>query len=891
MKQCVLLLLTTLLLLNGPAAAAGKGADDGVEKLKLKNGLTVLLKQVDTAPVVTVYVGYKVGSKNEPIGKSGMSHLLEHMMFRGTDKYPKDALTAELSAMGASFNAYTHYDITCYFETVPSRYLEKALILESDRMVNAKLTQESLDQERPVVITELEGGLNSPVSVLYQEVAATMFRNHPYRWPIIGYKTDVESITGEDLMNYYKTYYTPSNAVLVVAGDFRRDEALRLIEKYFGPLPAAKAPEKLSVKEDPQTVEKAISVKNSGKTPIVLKTWHAPSFHEKDYYSLNVLSEVLGGGKSSRLYKALVSSGVAAEVSSFIWEMDDPGMFAIMALPTDPQHFRQVEEIIAKTVAEIETSPITARELETAVNAVKAGVYKNNDSVSSQADRLGFFEVMGNYKDVYTYIEKTQQVTAKDVSESAKKYLVPEKSTTGRSIPQATSDTAAVLEIPATKFGYRDVAQAGNSGAAVSGKFTFTRTGLSNGVTVLIKEIPTSDMLYMGGYIDGSGSASDAPDKNGLSSYTSEMLERGTRNLSFEEISELLDRKAFTLGFDARRTRTKISGSAMAELTDEFLELAGQIVREPVFPEKELDLYKKSVRTLLEYNGNDPSYRAGNAFFETLYPAGSSIGKPVMGTLESMDSITAEDLRRFHATYYRPENTVLVFAGKLNEEKLKAKLEETFGKWKAAAPAAAVAEEKLGGVTPQTREIYIKDKAQAVIVSGHLAPEPSGPDFYAFSLFNRVLGGGILNSRLIKDIRVNKGLVYSIGSYTTMSPENNAWIIQGGTSPDNVDKALAAIDEILKTSAEKGITEKELQDAKSALTNETIVKLNSPRQQLLMLEDMEYLRLGDDYVDRLADRYNSLTLEQVNEAGRKYIHPGRRITVVAGSYGQSRETK
>lgn len=413
-----------------------------VEEFYLSNGIKVLVVQDHKAPIAVFQIWYKTGSKNEQIGQTGISHFLEHMMFKGTPKYASKVFSNTIARHGGSDNAFTSKDMTVYFQTIASDRIHIPIEMEADRMKNLLLDPKDLDAERQVIMEERKMRYeDDPQNLLYEEVIASAFQLHPYRWPVIGWMQDIASITREDMLAYYKAKYDPSNCFIVIAGDVTAHALKPLLEKHFGSIasvaiskPKAKAPFSHTSKH---TVQKRLYLRKQSELPFLVRAYHTPSFPHEDSFALEVLASILADGKSSRLYKSIVSdqklaSSIFADYSGFYTE---PFLFFIGAKSAVGKDIHDVEKAIDAHIEEIKTNGVSERELTKAKNQIESAFVFALDSNYSKAYYTGMFELLGSWRLMKDYLDGIKKVTAQDVKNVANKYLKIEQSTTGILLP------------------------------------------------------------------------------------------------------------------------------------------------------------------------------------------------------------------------------------------------------------------------------------------------------------------------------------------------------------------------------------------------------------------------------------------------------------------------
>ena len=419
-----------------------------IHQATLSNGLTVVLREMHHAPVASFWVWYKVGSRNEPTGRTGISHWVEHMMFKGTEKYPAGAMDRLINREGGRWNAFTWLDFTAYYETMPVDRIDLAIEMEADRMANAVMSDEDVESERTVILSELHMYENQPMFLLNQELTAAAFRVHGYHHDTIGDEWDLQSMTPDDLRGHYQQFYTPANAVVVVAGDFETEAMLALLEAHFGAIPAGPPPTAFARPEPTQRGERRVTVTGPGDAAYLIYSYKAPQATDLDFYALSLLNAAFTGGsslgmfgrgttnKSSRLYGALVETGLAAAAFGSLAPTIDPYLFSIGAVVTAGQAIEDVEAALAAEIARLASEPITATELEHALKRAKVQLIMASQSASGQGQMMGYSAIVtGDPLWSEKAIERLNEVTLADLARVREHYLRPERVTIGRYVP------------------------------------------------------------------------------------------------------------------------------------------------------------------------------------------------------------------------------------------------------------------------------------------------------------------------------------------------------------------------------------------------------------------------------------------------------------------------
>jgi zinc protease len=424
------------------------GTYSDVVKTQLANGLSVLIKEVHTAPVASFWIWYRVGSRNEHLGITGISHWAEHMLFKGTPTFPKGTTDKAISREGGVFNGMTWYDFTTYYATLPADRVELEMRIEADRMANALFDPDEVASERTVIISERQGAENNPEFLLGEELMAAAFRVHPYGTEIIGHICDLETITRDQLLSHYRTYYTPANSVAVAVGDFDSDEVLGLVERYFGGIARGPDIPPMTSVEPPQKGERRVTLEGDGNVAYFHVVFRAPPVHHPDFFVLTVLDAILtgasglailGGGttnKSSRLYRALVASELATAISGSLVPTIDPFVYSFSAVVRTGHTPAEVEEALDVELKRVADEPITQEELLKAIKQTKAQFAYSSESVTGQALWMGFSEVFADYTWFENYIAELSTVTVDDVQRAAQQYLKPSNRTVGHYVPK-----------------------------------------------------------------------------------------------------------------------------------------------------------------------------------------------------------------------------------------------------------------------------------------------------------------------------------------------------------------------------------------------------------------------------------------------------------------------
>lgn len=875
----------------------------GIEEYRLNsNDLSVLLMEDHSAPVLTFMVTYRVGSRNEVTGTTGATHLLEHLMFKGTDKYNREdntGLDALLQNRGALLNATTWLDRTNYYENLPSEHLELVVDIEADRMRNLWLREEDRRPEMTVVRNEFERGENSPFSALNKAIWSTAIIAHPYHHSTIGWRSDIEGVPIEKLRDFYDTYYWPNNATVTVIGDFERAEALSLIKKYFGAIPRSPNPIPEVYTEEPeQQGARKVTVKRSGQLGVVGIGFKAPEGAHPDYQALSVLDNILTNGKTSRLYKKLVDPGKATNLFNFYFPFRDPSLFVSYAFLAPGSTHEEVEQILWDEFNNIKENGVTQDEVNRAVNQITAQTAFDRDGSFSIASQINEAIAMGDWTFYVRYPEEVKSVTPERVQEAVNKYFTEDKSTTGYFIPKRpgggnqaapASSSRADLE---SKLYYRnhnfEAAGTGNMGPAE--EVPVSETNLADKIRKAeIGDIEVYSMktgVQNVVTITGSLAAGDwySPASNSMiADLTGNMLDQGTESRDKFQIAEELENIGASINFSVDAHSLNFNAQCLTEDLPKVMALLAEQLREPAFDSEELEKLKIQRKGAFQRSLESTNFMASTKLSQILYPENHpNYRTPVDQLLRDIDATTPDDLKKFHKEYYGPKSLKIVAVGDLDSEKVEAEVRKVFSGWnggityKKATPAPS---------SQKTDElVFMEDKTSVTVNMGlPLGIDEEHPDYLPLMLGTYVLGGNF-SARLMSTVRDKEGLTYGIGSSlsgTELSDGN--WRLSATFAPDLLDRGMASTMREIRDWVENGITVEELNAKKTTISGSAKVRLATTRGLANYIHDFALRGKPVSYADQYFEDIEALTLGQVNEAIKKYVDLDRLVVVKAGT--------
>ncbi len=894
---------------GGTAAPTPVTSVEGITEYRLPNGLRVLLFPDPTKPTVLVNVTYLVGSRYEGYGETGMAHLLEHMLFKGTPTRPD--IWKELQSKGANFNGSTWWDRTNYFEELPAspEALDFALALEADRMVNSKIAADDLAKEFSVVRNEFEMGENQPQSVLEDKMMSVAYQWHNYGKSTIGSRSDIERVPVENLRGFYKRYYQPDNAVLIVAGQFDAKQALSLVTKYFGviPRPARKLQPTWTV-EPVQDGERQVTLRRAGDVTVVSLIYHGVAGADPDRMAEDAIADILTNKPSGRLYKALVDKGLASEVSGVVYPMAEPGVINLTAKVRPGGSPEKVRDVMLSVVEGMGHKPVTSDELE----RWRAGWMKDFDLVLTETARTGVvlseYAAMGDWRLLFLSRDRVKKVSTTDVDRVAKAYLKPSNRTLGMFLPTKAPDRAPLATTPDVTAMMKDYK--GEAAVAEGEAFEATidnverrttRGTLPDGLRLALLPKKTKGGVVRLVLTLRFGSEADLRGKTEVAALLPDMLMRGTKKHTFQQLRDRLDqlRAEVAMGGSRFSPGTANVAQVRVKTTREnlpaVLDLVTEILREPAFPKAELESLRKEMLSHLEEQLQDPQANGQLALLQQLFPYPPEDVRyipSIQETIARLRKIQVGELSRMHKELWGAGAAQLAVVGDFDAEAIKAQLGKDLGAWKSSQPYQRIALPYKPNLR-EDRLIDTPDKEMSFVMTGEtLEVRDDDPAYPALLMLNYMLGGSP-SSRLFDRLRQKEGLSYGAGSAIYAHPIDRsgrfmAWAI---CAPQNVDKGLAAMLDEVKRVVKDGFTDQELSEAKKSYAKNWQARLADDdfvagelAQELFLDRTMEYWR-------KVNDKIQHLTTAEIKDAAQRFIKVDELAKVRAGDQKKNQPTR
>lgn len=894
----------------------------------LPNGLRVILAEDHSAPVVAVDIWYYVGGANDPENRSGFAHMFEHMMFEGSENIADDEYHALLEAVGADNNAYTSMDKTAYWEVAPANELPRVLWMESDRMASLNVDQEAFETQREVVIEEFnERVINRPYGESGRRLLTLPLQGYiPYERSVIGQPEDLMQASLGELQDFHDIYYKPNNATLVIVGDIDVELTQKLVQAYFGDIPAGEKivpiteryplPEEFPVMRTDSETGYKIGYKETlidplARLPRYTLTVVAPPRGVADFYALNLLTNILGRGDSSRFEQNIVRKGLAA--SAFIGLVDYLGASVLYAggIPNSGGSLDSIEDLIRAEFEAVIAEGVTEAELERVKTQIMVSAITSfRDSALSTAESLqDAVLTFGDPEAVAGELAMYEAVTLVDIQRVAHTYLLDKPANILITLPQGQGEEmlakypgplvepvevvvsdeppSELLEIELTDEILKALPEGIIARAETPASLPVSETEfppfetmtLDNGLEVIFVEQHETPKLNLQLFVGGSNAAAPA-DKQGVADFMAELLTKGTETRSAADLAEQIEAVGGSIGFDTALEWTSLSVNSLSTDAELAFDLLADMARNPVFPEKEFDVIKEQTLTFLEQSEVNPDTLANRQFGRLAY-GGHPYG--YYTSIETVENLTLDAVIEFYETYYKPNNALLVAVGDTTLEEVQAQVARVFGDWAAGDvpdfldyPVA-----ELG----DTSVIYLVDRPdseQATIQVGNQGINARNPDRYALIVANAVLGEGA-SSRLFENLRENKGYTYGIYSRFGRPNDTSTFRVLSDVDQEQAGNAIREILKELEQIRTEEIAEEELSEAKGLLIGNFALRIEDPKDFANQLSTRRLTGVPIEELNTYLSRLEQVTGQEALEAAAKYIDSKQPIIVVVGN--------
>jgi zinc protease len=878
------------------------------KKYKLDNGLTVIVHEDHSDPLVHVDVTYHVGSAREELGKSGFAHFFEHMMFQGSENVADEEHFKIISEAGGTLNGTTNSDRTNYFETVPVNQLEKMLWLESDRMgfLLDAVTQEKFEVQRETVKNERGQRVdNRPYGRLGERMAQAMYPDgHPYSWPVIGFMDDLNRVNVNDLKAFFLKWYGPNNATLTIGGDINANEILPLVTKYFAPIPKGPEIPKVEKKAVTLNADRYISMEDKVHLPLLAMSFPTTYARSEDEAPLDILAEILGGGNNSLLYKNLVKTQLAVQASANHPCQELSCSISIYALPnpTSGKTLADMEKIVRDSFTEFEKRGVTQDDLDKVKAKIESGAIFGLQSVSGKVSQLAASETFtGNPNSTKAEIARYNSVTKADVMRVFNQYIKGKSSVIMSVVPEGQTQLIAAPDNFTPKkhdFGGPSTTSADDL-VARRAVDTFDRsvqpvaganpavdvpalwqTKTDNGIKILgtqSSETPTTAVFIK---IPG-GFYNEQTSKVGLSSMTASLMSESTQNYTTEEMSNALEKLGSQVSIYADKTHTNVYVSTLTKNLDATLKLVEEKLFRPAFNADDFERNKKQIIQNIQHSMKDAGYLASNTYSKLLY--GDNIAAlPSSGTLNSIEAITLDDVETFYKANFKPQGAQVIIVSDLSEAAVEPKVKSALANWQGKGQSFDV---DFTEANVQTNVIYLVDKpgapqSQIRIGKRDMVEDITG-EFFKANLMNFALGG-TFNSRINLNLREDKGYTYGARSRFWGDKTSGGFTASAAVRADSTAASITEFTNELNNYAQNGVTDEELMFMRKAINQKDALKYETPNAKLGFLAQILEFDLEPNFVKERNKIVSTISKEEINALAKKHLNAKDMIYLVVG---------
>jgi zinc protease len=871
-------LFSLCLILQTKASAAS--ITEGARRFKLDNGLNVILKEDHSAPVASIQVWVKTGSANESDEEAGITHLIEHMIFKGTPTRKTGEIARSIESSGGEINAYTTFDRTVYFVEIDSDYFDTALDVLLDAVQHSVFDPTELEREKEVVLEEYRRSMDLPETRLSWSMLDLCYKKHPYKRPIIGYESSIESIDREDILEYIYKWYTADNMVLVAVGDFDSDDALNKIRYYIRDFPKRNGQSPSRAVEPEQTSPRSMILKSDVQQAYLDMSWHIPSITHPHTPALDLLETILGQGKSSRLYTSLkMERNLVRSIDAGSYSMADPGLFSVEST-LNPENIKSALETIAGEINRITREPVTEQELSKAKKIAESGYLSEMEDMKGQARTLAYFEIMmGDMYKADEYLEQLKALSAKDIMKVAGLYLRSNNLSIGVMSPEGSNIDISEDQINEI-FHQTSVSDQGlNDQTVEEGNEESAMMTLPNGMRVIIKENHRLPLVSITTVFLG-GTRLEKPECSGMSGFVSKMLTRGTNRMNASEIAFTVESWAGEINGFSGRNSFGISAKFLSKDLYQGLELLADLIINSSFPEDEIAKVREDILADINAKQDSPMPQLTDLFNSTLYQ-NHPYGRPDTGTMGSINSINRSDLLKWYKSLAVSSNLVLCVAGDVFKDELMRKVAELFK----AVDSSTFDQPKILPEPPLqgVRKVHLERPGkQTHIMIGYLGADLKSADNAVMTLIDAALSGQ--GGRLFTELRDKQSLAYSVSSFTRPGLETGMFGVYLACEPEKLPTAREGIFKELEKVKENGLSNQELEDAKRYVIGTEAIENQTNGSQALSMALDELYGLGYGHQQEFIREIERVTPEDIKRVAKKYFIPnGYTIATVGPS--------
>ena len=831
---------------------------------KLDNGQTVIIEEVHTNPIVTIDTWVKTGSINENDENNGVSHFLEHLFFKGTTNHQPGEFDRILEAKGAINNAATSKDFTHYYITIPSKDFDLALNMHADMLQNPLIPRKEMEKERKVVLEEISKDINSPSNKVYNNLVEMMYTTHPYKRKVIGTSDIIETITRENILQYFNTYYSPSNMVTVIVGDVDTQKALDKVESEFN-AEYKKVPKHNYTKEKILTSQKRKTDYMQTQSGYILIGFRGVDINSNDSYALDVLATILGDGRSSILYQNIKDKKqLAFAISASNATFKDDGLFYVSANFT-PENLEKLETEIFDEISAIQKKGVTTEQVNLAKNIIERETYYARESITNIAQELGYTTVTtGDTKFYENYIENIKKVTPADVKRVANKYLGVSKSAVSIILPEKNNEIQISDKKPL------------NTQATLINENSETQKYLlSNGVTLLLTPNTTNDIIAISIFAKGGEFIEKIP---GTAKLTSTVMLKGTKKYTSTELSQIMEDNGIKISPASKGDAFSINILTTKGEYDKTLDLLNEIVNNAVLDDYEIEKARKDKINSIRKNRDLPLQKAIEEY-NTLIYKGSVYSNSTKILEKTLPQIEQNDIKEYYNTIFNPKNIVISVNGNVDKEKTIAGLTKIFPN-----KSDTEFDYKNYSIPPVTTpRISVQTDKNTETDWIFLAWQTEGlnnmKDYATLQVIDSILGSG-MSSRLFKNLRDQEGLAYQLGSGFNPNILRGSFVVYIGTNPQNLELAKSKLFEEINRFKKEYVGTKELQEAKDKLIGQFVIGQETNLEKASVLGWFEASGRGYNFKNEYSKLINSVTESDIIEVANKYFNDNYILSIV-----------
>ncbi|MBU0676329.1 MAG: insulinase family protein [Proteobacteria bacterium] len=858
-----------------------------LHKTTLDNGLGLLVKETPGTKVATVQIWIKAGSVYEEPNEGGITHLIEHMIFKGTPTRKAGALAEAIEEAGGRINAYTYYEYTVYHATLSSRSWDLALDVLTDAVLNSTFDSEELEREKKVVLEEISMRDDRPQVKLYQEMMSHSYSTHPYRLPIIGTRESVSSFTRDDILSYVKKHYTPENMTVVVVGDVRFSQVYSRVKGLMGDMPSSNYTPPILTSEPKRETPQFFSLAEDIKQTHLIMSFPITAFKDPDSAVLDVIATLLGQGETSRLYNQLRNEkGLVYRISAGAFTPRDPGLFEVSAT-LDNDKIKETLAAALQEIFQLKYLPVDDEELARVKRNLESDFVFGLERVEGQARILGSFEFLAGDPREDDYLARIRSVSQEDIIRVAMTYFSGNRLITGMIIPKdakAALDQADYTRIisEAENMARHGMPTSQVPNAYLSGVHQFK---FPNGLRLLVREDQRVETVAIRAIFEG-GLRSETEATSGAFAFISELLPKGTSELSYRDLAiKVADMAGIISGFNGKNT-FGLKADFLARFLEPGLQLVNDIIRKPAFAPEEAEKIRPELISQLKQQQDSLPSLAFLTFNRALFQ-GHPYGLNPAGEEAAIQSFSTDQLRKIYQAHIGPEKIVLTVAGAVKAEEVRDLVEKLFSDWspaEALPTTTGITEETILPPDPPAHPVIIKevrDREQLHIIIGFLGTTLTDQDRYCLEIIDNVLSGQ--SGRLFTELRDKRSMAYSLSSFTLLGVDTGSFGIYIGTSPDKRDPVIEALWKELYKVRQEPISAAELDRARNQLIGQYQLGLQTHGAQALEMGLNETYGLGQDFGNRYVKSLEEVTPQQVLNVARKYILPDHYVMVTLGA--------